>query len=80
MHLVSANELKFNGSAFPYLPHSSHSKQIQVHSSSCCLSSDICVRPTLRNYTVHNFEIIINYVHPLYVGKMHVSDRALEKL
>lgn len=58
----------------------SHSKQIQVRSSSCCLSSDVCVRPTLRNYTVCHLEIIINYVHPLYVGKMHVSDRAVEKL
>jgi hypothetical protein len=58
----------------------SNSKQIQVRSSSCCLSSDVRVRPTLRNYTVCHFEIVINYVHSLYVGKMYVNDRAAEKL
>jgi len=58
----------------------SRSKQSQVRSCSCCLSSDVHARPTLRNYTVYHFEIIINYVHPLYVGKMRVIDRAVEKL
>jgi hypothetical protein len=78
MHLVNANELKFNGSAFPYPSHS-ESQQADPGVKYFMLLEFRC---TCAPYTseLHCLSFLDYYKLCSSVKKMHISVRALEIL